>query len=133
MLLGLFWAERINQSADCHNLLCFHLCQDLWLVVDVDVRQELVKDLGNRLLVNVLQQVLNDGGLRSENKWEKKLLFSADQKRDKFAKVSRKDWVEFIISLDELEESFKQDIFISFLFILFFNSFSCESCLGDLG
>jgi hypothetical protein len=59
-------------------------------------------------------------------------LLSADQKRNEFTEVSRKDWVELLISMDEFEKSFKKNEFVSFLLIFIIKSFSGKCLLGGL-
>jgi hypothetical protein len=97
---------------------------DLWLVVGINEGEELVQNLRNGLLVDVLQKVLNDGGLLGKDEWEQLLLLSADQQGDQLAEVTREDWVQVLFSslLNELEQSLEEQVFVA-LFLIIFNLF----------
>jgi hypothetical protein len=121
VLLTLLWAEGVDQIANSHLLLLLDHSNDLWLVISVNECKKLVQNLRNRLLVNVLQKVLNDGGLLGKDEWEQLLLLSADQQGDQLAEVTREDWVEVLVTslLDELEQSLEEQVFVALFFVIF--------------
>ena len=66
----------------------------------------------------MFQEVLDHGGFLGEDEWEKLLLLSWNQKGDELAKVAGENWVQLLISLDEVEKSLQKYVFVFLDFIL---------------
>jgi len=60
VLLRFFWTKVLDKVDNSHLLFGLDFSDDFWLMVGIDECQKFVKDLGDRLLIDVLQKIFDD-------------------------------------------------------------------------
>ena len=108
-----------DQSSHDHLTLLLHLLLHVFLKVGVIDVKQFEEHLGDRLLVAVIQQALENVIFSPKHVWNQLLIFSSAQKAHKFGEVAGEDGVQrSFFGANQAHETIQKSVLVLYKFVV---------------